>query len=97
MYCCPTPPVSPSECSAGPVEKTKYVEAVHKLCPSVYAYAYDDGVGLAQCPAGTTAAVTTMSPSSARDDGGHLPREDERTRWIEREGGGIERWWKSAD
>ena len=62
MYCCPTPPVSPSECSAGPVEKTKYVEAVHKLCPSVYAYAYDDGVGLAQCPAGTRYDVTFFCP-----------------------------------
>mmetsp|Transcript_33275 Transcript_33275/g.70016 ORF Transcript_33275/g.70016 Transcript_33275/m.70016 type:complete len:350 (+) Transcript_33275:257-1306(+) len=61
-YCCPTPPISPKQCSAGPVEKTAYVRAVHKLCPSVYAYAYDDGVGLSQCPAGTGYKVTFYCP-----------------------------------
>ena len=47
----------------GPVVDTKYVEAVHKLCPSVYAYAYDDGMGLAQCPAGTRYDVTFYCPA----------------------------------
>lgn len=61
-YCCPTPPITPAQCSGGPVEKTKYVEAVHRLCPSVYAYAYDDGVGLAKCPAGTRYDVTFYCP-----------------------------------
>ena len=61
-YCCPTPPITPAACSAGPVIKTAFVEAVHRLCPSVYAYAYDDGMGLAQCPAGTSYDVTFYCP-----------------------------------
>jgi len=62
-YCCPTPPIDPSACSSGPVISTEYVKAVHSLCPSVYAYAYDDGVGLSQCPAGTGYKVTFYCPS----------------------------------
>jgi len=61
-FCCPTPPITPAACSSGPVTETKYVQAVHKLCPSVYAYAYDDGMGLAQCPAGTRYDVTFYCP-----------------------------------
>jgi len=61
-YCCPTPPISPEKCSAGPVINTKFVDVVHRLCPSVYAYAYDDGVGLAKCPAGTRYHVTFYCP-----------------------------------
>ena len=30
-YCCPTPPITPAQCSAGPVVKTKFVQAVHQL------------------------------------------------------------------
>ena len=59
-YCCPD--ITPAQCSAGPVIRTKFVQAVHTLCPSVYAYAYDDGVGLAQCPAGTRYDVTFYCP-----------------------------------
>lgn len=62
-YCCPTPPISPADCSSGPVERTAFVEAVHRLCPSVYAYAYDDGVGLAKCPAGVSYHVTFYCPA----------------------------------
>ena len=50
MFCCPTPPVSPAQCSAGPVVQTTYVRNVHASCPGVYAYAYDDRVGLSVCP-----------------------------------------------
>ena len=64
-YCCATPPISPKQCSSGPVIHTKYVQAVHRMCPSVYAYAYDDGIGLAQCPAGTRYDVTFYCPDSA--------------------------------
>merc|ERR1712107_888218 len=39
-YCCPTPPISPEQCSAGKVATCKYTKAVHELCPGVYAYAY---------------------------------------------------------
>ena len=64
-FCCPTPPITPEACSAGPVSRTKFVEAVHELCPDVYAYAYDDGIGLAQCPAGTQYDVTFYCPAGA--------------------------------
>jgi hypothetical protein len=62
-FCCPTPPITPDACSSGPVSRTKFVEAVHSLCPGVYAYAYDDGMGLAQCPAGTVYDVTFYCPA----------------------------------
>lgn len=49
-YCCPTPPVSPAQCSSGPAATTKYVEAIHKMCAdTTYGYAYDDALGLRQC------------------------------------------------
>jgi len=57
-YCCPTPPVSPEACRAGPVASTDYTQLVHQLCPQVYAYGYDDGVGLWSCPAGVRYEVT---------------------------------------
>lgn len=59
MYCCPTPDpnncqlpecVTPQECRNGPVVTTQYVENVHKMAPGVYAYSYDDGIGLQSCP-----------------------------------------------
>ncbi|KAL1524819.1 hypothetical protein AB1Y20_019699 [Prymnesium parvum] len=62
-FCCATPPVSPQQCSSGPVTNTAFVNAVHRLCPSVYAYAYDDGIGLAKCPAGTRYHVTFYCPA----------------------------------
>jgi hypothetical protein len=59
MYCCPTPPVSSQQCSSGPVVKTKYVEAIHKMCKkTVYGYAYDDGVGLRNCSSDVVVAMT---------------------------------------
>ncbi len=52
MYCCPTPPVSSGECSAGPVARSSYSLSVHEAqkCDA-YTYAYDDAKGLAQCGA----------------------------------------------
>ena len=51
-YCCPTPPVSPEECSSGPVNTTGYVDLIHSACKnSVYGYPYDDGLGLRNCSA----------------------------------------------
>jgi len=52
-YCCPTPPETVKSCRAGPANRTAYVDAMHRLCPAVYAYAYDDTEGLHHCPAGT--------------------------------------------
>mmetsp|Transcript_12046 Transcript_12046/g.28279 ORF Transcript_12046/g.28279 Transcript_12046/m.28279 type:complete len:388 (-) Transcript_12046:64-1227(-) len=48
-YCCPTPPESPEACRAGPVKDTAYVKAMHRLCPGVYGYSYDDARGLLRC------------------------------------------------
>jgi hypothetical protein len=61
-YCCPTPPVSPEACRMGPVATSGYTELVHRTCPQVYAYAYDDGTGLWGCPAGTRYEVTFYCP-----------------------------------
>jgi hypothetical protein len=60
IYCCPTPPVSTDECRAGPVAATKYVAAVHSMCPGggVYAYSYDDVFGLHNCKGGTQFLMT---------------------------------------
>uniref|UniRef100_A0A7S2X9F8 Thaumatin-like protein n=1 Tax=Lotharella oceanica TaxID=641309 RepID=A0A7S2X9F8_9EUKA len=62
-YCCPTPPVSPEQCREGVAPKTAYVDAVHKMCPHVYGYSYNDGVGLQTCPAGTVYHVTFYCPA----------------------------------
>jgi hypothetical protein len=51
-YTCPTPPISPTQCSAGPANSTQFRNYVHSVCPT-YAYAYDDGFGLSTCPAST--------------------------------------------
>ena len=48
--------------SAGPVASSDYVSVIHAACPHVYAYAYDDGIGLAQCPAGVRYDVTFFCP-----------------------------------
>mmetsp|Transcript_42894 Transcript_42894/g.136315 ORF Transcript_42894/g.136315 Transcript_42894/m.136315 type:complete len:427 (-) Transcript_42894:105-1385(-) len=63
MYCCPTPPITPSECQAGPVAHSPYVAMVHSDCPGVYAYAYDDAEGLRACPAGVQYHVTFYCPA----------------------------------
>ncbi|MFO0696516.1 MAG: carbohydrate-binding protein [Polyangiales bacterium] len=52
-YCCPTPPISPQQCSSGPVVQSGYVNRLQTMCPSVYSYAYDDADGLHTCPAQT--------------------------------------------
>jgi hypothetical protein len=51
-YACPTPPISPTQCAAGPADRTQDRNYVHSVCPT-YAYAYDDGFGLSSCPAST--------------------------------------------
>lgn len=48
--CCPTPPIWPEECRAGPVIYTEYVRLIHRDCPTAYSYAYDDEAGLHNCP-----------------------------------------------
>jgi len=73
--CCPTPTpsdcspskgcVSPNVCRAGPIENTQYVAAVHAMAPGVYAYSYDDGVGLHACPAGVTKYTMEFCPAGS--------------------------------
>lgn len=62
MYCCPTPPIQPGACRVGPVASTSYTQLVHRTCPQVYAYGYDDGTGLFSCPAGVRYEVTFFAP-----------------------------------
>lgn len=59
MYCCPTPPITPDQCSAGPAARSSYALSVHTIqqCDS-YTYAYDDAKGLARCGAQTQFEVT---------------------------------------
>lgn len=63
-YCCPTPPVSPQACRTGPVARTKYVQAVHRFCPGVYAYCYDDAMGLLQCSPDSYYSLEFFCPST---------------------------------
>jgi hypothetical protein len=63
-YCCPTPPVSSASCRAGPAPKTQYSNLIHKKCPSVYSYAYDDAIGLQVCPPETKYTWTLFCPGS---------------------------------
>lgn len=50
MYCCPTPPISSGQCSAGPAARSSYAQSINHVqnCNS-YTYAYDDAKGLARC------------------------------------------------
>lgn len=61
-YCCGG--ISAADCRAGKGAKTEYVKNIHKSCPQTYAYAYDDGMGLFNCPAAkaTTYEVTFFCP-----------------------------------
>ncbi|WP_158617532.1 hypothetical protein [Legionella sp. km772] len=59
MYCCPTPPVTPGVCSAGPAANSSYSLSVHtgQQCDA-YTYAYDDAKGLARCGSQTQFEIT---------------------------------------
>ncbi|CAJ1393448.1 unnamed protein product [Effrenium voratum] len=63
-FCCPTPPISPQQCREGPVAQTDYVKAVHRYCPGVYAYCYDDAMGLLQCSADSSYELEFFCPST---------------------------------
>lgn len=62
-FCCATPPLTPEQCAAGPIKNTAYVNAVHAMCPGVYGFSYDDGMGLMRCQAGTAYELTFLCPS----------------------------------
>jgi hypothetical protein len=52
-YACPSPPITPAQCVAGPASRTTYTSMIHSRCNNTYAYAYDDVAGLLACPAAT--------------------------------------------
>jgi len=62
-YCCPTPPESPQACRAGPVKDTAYVQAMHRFCPGVYGFSYDDAAGLLRCSSATTYNMVFHCPA----------------------------------
>jgi hypothetical protein len=64
MYACPTPPITPGVCRAGPAATTNYTNLIHAKCNNTYAYAYDDTNGLSSCPATTSTSyeVTFFCP-----------------------------------
>lgn len=62
-YCCPTPPETPEACRAGPIKDTLFVQAVHSHCPGVYAYSYDDAMGLLRCRSDSHYELTFYCPS----------------------------------
>jgi hypothetical protein len=45
------------------VKDTEYVRMVHQMCPGVYGYAYDDGMGLIRCETTATYEMTYFCPS----------------------------------
>lgn len=53
MYCCPTPPISSGQCSAGPAARSAYSKSIANQLCNAYTYAYDDAKGLAKCGAQT--------------------------------------------
>jgi hypothetical protein len=65
MYCCPTPPISPGVCSAGPAARSSYALSVHsnQQCDA-YTYAYDDAKGLARCGSQTQFEITFCPKAS---------------------------------
>jgi hypothetical protein len=64
MYACPTPPISPAQCMAGPAARTAYTQMIHSRCNNTYAYPYDDTNGLLACPSATNLKyeVTFLCP-----------------------------------
>jgi len=68
MYCCPTPPVSPEDCRAGPASNSSYLHSVQEKqhCP-IYTYAYDDASGLGICSAETQFEVIFCPTNSDAD------------------------------
>lgn len=62
-YCCPTPPISSSQCSNGPAATNSYTVAVKQQRCNSYTYAYDDAASLGVVPV-TTKFKVVFCPSS---------------------------------
>ena len=63
-YCCPTPPITPEACRAGPIEHTQYVDLVRSRCKGAYSYAYDDANGLLRCSSASQYVLTYYCPTA---------------------------------
>lgn len=75
-FCCTTPPLTPEQCASGPVKDTAYVNGVHAMCPGVYGFSYDDGMGLMRCQAGTQYDLTFSCPSVRPKQPGNVKNVD---------------------
>eukprot|EP00931_Biecheleriopsis_adriatica_P115560 TRINITY_DN91343_c0_g1_i1.p1 TRINITY_DN91343_c0_g1~~TRINITY_DN91343_c0_g1_i1.p1 ORF type:complete len:367 (+),score=61.13 TRINITY_DN91343_c0_g1_i1:34-1134(+) len=65
-FCCP-PGVQPEQCRAGGVGHSRYVAAIHQHCPGVYAYSYDDAMGLLQCEPSTHYELNFYCPTTMQN------------------------------
>ncbi|CAE7463395.1 unnamed protein product, partial [Symbiodinium pilosum] len=54
------------------------VQAIHQMCPGVYGYSYDDGMGLITCDATSTYMFTVGCPGKKLDEA--TPERSNRTR-----------------
>jgi len=62
-YCCP----SGQDCRGGPIERTAFVRGVRAACPGVNSYAYDHGLAVGTCPAGTRYEMIFYCPPARKD------------------------------
>lgn len=62
-YCCPTPPISPDACRAGPIIDTQFLGLVRRKCSGAYGYAYDDSTGLLRCSSSARYTLTYYCPA----------------------------------
>jgi len=60
-YCCAGAYQTPGACKTGPDATMEYTKVVHDHC-SVYAWAYDDAVGLQACPSNAVSFQVTFYP-----------------------------------
>lgn len=60
-YCCAGRYAQPGACKTGPDANMEYTRVVHSHC-SVYAWAYDDAVGLKACPSNQVSYQVTFYP-----------------------------------
>jgi len=59
-YCCAGAYSTSETCQNGPDPTMKYTDVIHQYCPGVYAWAYDDGTGLYNCPSTETLFTLTF-------------------------------------
>ena len=55
-------------------DRSNKVGAIHHMCPGVYGYSYDDGMGLVTCQATSTYFFTVGCPSSGTAASAQVPK-----------------------